>query len=136
MLHRALPARAPRFCATVWLDAEPGRVNAPAETQLRAKHLDPSPAGVARIAGTPLQRVLSRAVMAEEYEASIQECMQGGRGAKCMLLIHRKHVAALAKNPALASFVAALRARKATAAPPRWYAEAAEGGPPGRKLPG
>ena len=84
-------------------------MNAEEEVNLKLKHLDASSEGIKRIMSTPLQRVLSRAVYAEEYEASIQECMQGSKGGQYMTLVHRMHVKALQKNPALSKFVQQLR---------------------------
>jgi len=136
VLHRVKPARAPRLCFTVWVDGT--TVNEPDEVHLKAKHIDTT-GGTAGgttggttivreraefLARSPLQRVLSRAIYASEYEASLRECMlepqgvehSGLQAANAMLAEHSAHVKALRTNPALASFIRTMETHKATEA--------------------
>jgi hypothetical protein len=56
-----------------------------------------------------LQRALSRAVYADEYEQSLMECMANARGAEEMLEAHYEHCRGVKKNPGLCALVDALR---------------------------
>eukprot|EP00501_MAST-03F_sp_TOSAG23-6_P000182 GSMAST32.ASY1.ANO1.185.1 assembled CDS len=112
LLHRVLPTHKPRFCFTVWLDAIVGAVNRNSDIQLKAKHLTLSPTNLSALFNSPLQRILSRAVYADEYEASIQECMQGSDGAQYMTQYHRKHIEMLKTNTSLALCIERLRDMK------------------------
>ena len=116
ILHRTLPAWKQRFCFTVWLDGH--GVNEDGDVFLKAKHVqavqegkvDEPPWGVM----SPLQRVVSRPVYAEEYEASLRQCFDGPAGKeplglKVMLASHNQTLAAARKNPTLAALVARLR---------------------------
>jgi hypothetical protein len=72
VLHRTLPAWAIRRCFTIWLDGDAVAVNQDDDVFLKAKHLqavqdDRSGGGKAVFGHSPLQRVLSRSVYAEEY---------------------------------------------------------------------
>ena len=62
---------------------------------------------------TPAQRVLSRAVYPDEYEASLMECMAGADGCSQMLESHRLHLKAVRANAPLKALVDALRRLKA-----------------------
>jgi hypothetical protein len=128
VLHRVRPAVAPRLCFTVWIDGE--AVNGPDQVNLKAKHIDLSAKSTthntaiekvheraAFLAKSPLQRVLSRALYANEYEASLRECMLEPQGvgplevqaANAMLVEHAARVKALRANPALAAFIDSLQ---------------------------
>ncbi|CAM9390832.1 unnamed protein product [Phaeothamnion confervicola] len=129
MLHRVLPARAERFCLTVWLDAPPGAgpggVNRPEDAALRVSKeiLEDWPAWCNSLRRSPAQRLLARAVYAEEFEASLRECMASGgaegeedgaaaAGHDEMLAAHRAQVAAAARQPVTAALVRRLRETK------------------------
>eukprot|EP00928_Gymnodinium_smaydae_P018551 TRINITY_DN17060_c0_g1_i1.p2 TRINITY_DN17060_c0_g1~~TRINITY_DN17060_c0_g1_i1.p2 ORF type:complete len:300 (+),score=85.10 TRINITY_DN17060_c0_g1_i1:80-979(+) len=107
ILHRVLPASAERFCFTIWLDG--ARTNGDGECGLTAKHLSQEEESVRRLARSPLQRALSRAVYAESYEESLVQCLEGAPGCKEMLEEHRKHVAQQMSHPQLGPFVEHLR---------------------------
>ena len=67
-------ARAERFCFTIWIDAD--GTNADDDVFLRPHHLELQPLALAELmAGSALQRVVSRAVYSEEYAESLKECM-------------------------------------------------------------
>lgn len=119
VLHRVLPSRVVRFCFTCWVD---GATNGQDDVNLKAKHLDLLDTSGPRAAAlllraSPLQRVLSRAVYAEEYETSLRECMSEPAGvcgpalvaSRAVLAEHAAHVRALRSNPRLAAFIDALR---------------------------
>ena len=74
VLHRVKPSFAcERYLFTMWLDGT--GVNKPEDTGLRAKHLAlPRGRLAATLRASPLQRALSRAVYASEYEDSLREC--------------------------------------------------------------
>ena len=121
ILHRVRPSRAVRHCFTVWVDGS--KVNGPDDVNLKAKHLEmrDSPLAAATLfRQSPLQRVISRALYAEEYEDSLRACMaepagvgeMEQRAAKAMLAEHSARVKALRDNPQLASFIDKLRAFK------------------------
>ncbi|EKU22577.1 hypothetical protein NGA_0443900 [Nannochloropsis gaditana CCMP526] len=62
---------------------------------------------------SPSQRLVSRAVYAEEYQKSLRECMAGDTpGAKEMLAAHDDHVQAVKQNPAMQALVETLRKLK------------------------
>ena len=112
ILHRVLPAKAERFCLTVWLDGE--GMNAPEDVGLRLPaSATTNPDAAARtLRVSPSQRAVSRAVYPDEYELSLMECMAGAEGCSQMLASHEAHVRAVASNAPLARFVDALRETK------------------------
>ena len=59
-----------------------------------------------------MQRAVSRAVYAEEYERSLRVCMQGTDGEAHMLESHAAHLRSVAANAPLSRLVAALRVLK------------------------
>ena len=63
----------------------------------------------AGLASGPSQRIVSRALYREEYEASLRECMQGAEGEDAMVALHRAHLAAVAKHDQLSRLVQRLR---------------------------
>ncbi|KAM3569077.1 hypothetical protein VYU27_008821 [Nannochloropsis oceanica] len=111
LLHRVLPAFRERYCLTVWLDGTEG-VNSDQDLQLRFSPAEAAdPLLLARkLRLSPSQRVLSRAVYAEEYEESLKDCMAGGTpGARQMLAAHAAHLEAVKRNPSLAAVVEKMR---------------------------
>jgi hypothetical protein len=114
VLHRVLPAQAIRYCFTIWIDGE--HTNSDNDVLLKAKHIETSedkfPVAVATLQQSPLQRVLSRSVYAEEYEVSLRECMEGAEGCDAMIASHKKHLHATANNPMLKAFVDACRSHR------------------------
>jgi hypothetical protein len=118
VLHRVLPATAMRLCFTVWIDGT--SVNGPDEVNLKAKHIALDGMSTEEHANffkiSPLQRVISRAIYADEYESSLRQCMlepqevgpAGVRAGQAMLAEHAAHVQALRKNASLAAFIDAL----------------------------
>ena len=117
VLHRVLPAAAPRFCFTIWLDGLDTNTND--DVLLKAKHIDHSSEqafeqSIQLLRSSPLQRVLSRAIYAEEYEESLWQCMGDSEGGRAMVHSHHSHLRAIAANAPLQSFVDRCRAyRKA-----------------------
>jgi hypothetical protein len=115
LLHRVLQATRIRYCFTIWIDAVPDHVNTDADVSLRAKHLQLQTYGfsmataAATLRATPLQRVLSRAVYAEEYERSLVECMRDSANTLLLVRSHQSSVDATYANQALAQFVASCR---------------------------
>jgi hypothetical protein len=113
ILHRVLPAHAPRFCFTLWLDGT--EVNGADDTVLRAKHLDGSLDDViGRLQGSGLQRSLARGVYREAYQKSLEQCQ--GEAAPCMVESHSAQIAALTSSQAAADVIARLRLYNAVAA--------------------
>jgi len=110
VLHRVLPAAAPRYCFTVWIDG--AAVNDAASVGLSAAQLQLDEASVAALQASPRQRAVSRAVYAEEYDASLRECMAGAEGAAEMLAAHAAHVTQQMSHAQLAPFVTGLRKLK------------------------
>ena len=105
MLHRTLPANARRFCFTVWIDGADS--NGPGSLSLVAKgRAEDTCLG---LAASPAQRVLSRAVYAEAYAQSLEDCLRGTHALGPMLASHDAHVAASAANAPLARLVDAAR---------------------------
>lgn len=113
MLHRVLPSRAERYCLTIWLDGGAQAVNTPADSQLRLSPSDFADwfAFLERLRKSPVQRLLSRGVYAEEYYESLMQCMQhaGNAGFVEMLQSHETHLAHLERNVPLAGFIERLR---------------------------
>lgn len=118
VLHRVEQCRGrSRFCLTFWIDGED--TNSPENTNLRltASILDNPQAlveAIQMLCDTPLQRSVSRAVYADEYEQSLRECMHGeGSGVAealaHMLLSHRQHLQAFKANPPLLKLVNVLK---------------------------
>ena len=118
MLHRTRPARTPRLAVTTWFDGDAPRVDA---LRLPPSALLDVPATAALLRASGMQRAVSRAVYAEEYERSLRACMQGAHGEAQMLAAHAAHLRAVAANAPLARLVDALRLLK----PPQQDAEAA-----------
>eukprot|EP00927_Polykrikos_kofoidii_P078001 TRINITY_DN74881_c0_g1_i1.p1 TRINITY_DN74881_c0_g1~~TRINITY_DN74881_c0_g1_i1.p1 ORF type:complete len:350 (-),score=50.45 TRINITY_DN74881_c0_g1_i1:110-1159(-) len=108
VLHSVRPARAERFCFSIWLDGD--GVNSDTQCNLTASRLATGDDNVEFFRRSPLQRTVSRAVYAEEYEASlIAGSMQRAAGCEVMLEGHRSQVSRLMRNAQLAAFVNHLR---------------------------
>lgn len=107
ILHRVRPSVAERFCYTIWLDS--ATINGDADCNLTARHLVNSPDNIRSICQSPVQRALSRAVYAEAYEASLQDCMSGEAGCEAVVAEHRAHVERQCCHPQLGPFIEHLR---------------------------
>ena len=108
VLHRVLPSRARRFCFTIWVDG--ARTN---EDKLVLPESRSAREVCAELGRSGAQRLLSRAVYAAEYEASLAACM-GSSEQLCaeMVAQHRAHVAACDASGPLAKLVHAARELK------------------------
>ncbi|CAK0853597.1 unnamed protein product [Prorocentrum cordatum] len=112
VLHRVRPSSAERLCFTVWVDGE--AVNGSGDCGLTARHLAAEPGALEAFARSPVQRAVSRAVYAEEYEASLRECMERRPGElEEMLQEHRRHVAQQRAHAQLGPFLGRLGALRA-----------------------
>ena len=112
--HRVLPSHAERLMMTTWFDGL--AVNAPADINLSLPPtaLSDMPATAAALRASGLQRSVSRAVYAEEYDASLMECMQGtgGEVLEGMTQAHEQHLASVQRNAPLRRLVDELRRMK------------------------
>ena len=102
---------------TVWLHSE----NCEGDAPVRVPHEGGAPRlreALRDLAGSAAQRVLSRAVYAEEYAESLRECMGGAPTGQleAMLFAHEKHVHASRAHPATALAVEVARALRDEAA--------------------
>jgi hypothetical protein len=116
MLHRVTPSTAAkRYAVTIWLDGDFVDPRTGASTNAMTLNLNTRDAlrDVAKtakaLARGNAQRALSRAVYADEYEASLVECMGNARGVDEMLQAHYEHCRLVKKNQALKALVDALR---------------------------
>jgi len=117
VLHRVEQCRGrSRYCLTFWIDGDD--TNSPEKCNLRltASILDDPQAlaeAIQMLCDTPLQRSVSRAVYADEYEQSLRECMHGeGSVAEAlahMLFSHRQHLQSVKSNPPLLKLVNVLK---------------------------
>ena len=110
LLHSVRPAMAARFCFTIWLDST--TTNRNEECNLTAKALKIDVDNVEFLKHSPLQRAISRAVYAEEYEDSLLACMSGTPGCTEMLEGHQQHVAQQLSHTQLGPFLQHLRELK------------------------
>ncbi|KDO27947.1 hypothetical protein SPRG_07223 [Saprolegnia parasitica CBS 223.65] len=114
LLHRVLPAAQPRHCLTIWLDSTV--VNTPQDAQLSLTASDLTTgwdAFVRKLAKSPVQRLLSRGVYAEEYLESLTQCMGlADDGFSDMVASHEAHLVRLEANKPLHSLVMRLRAER------------------------
>lgn len=114
MLHRVLPSRAERYCLTIWLDGGASAVNTPVDTELRIAASDMADwfGFLERLRKSPVQRLLSRGVYADEYRESLTQCMHHdghAAGFVEMLRSHETHLVNVARNAPLANFISRLR---------------------------
>ena len=107
VLHSVRPAISERLCFTIWVDSS--ITNHDSDCNLTAQLVKAQPETVSLLRRSPVQRAVSRAVYAEEYEDSLVACMMGGAGSEEMLAGHRGHVAQQARHPLLGPFVTYLR---------------------------
>ncbi|KAF0697871.1 Aste57867_11454 [Aphanomyces stellatus] len=118
VLHRVLPSQTERHCLTVWIDGD--EVNTDGDTQLSLTASDLAEnwdSFVAKLARSPVQRLLSRGVYAEEYLESLTQCMEEAPdGYMEMVHSHETHLARLQLNPPLLSLVNRLRAHRGVSA--------------------
>ncbi|ETV92419.1 hypothetical protein H310_13301 [Aphanomyces invadans] len=114
VLHRVLPARAPRYCLTVWIDGHDVNTDEHAALNVTASDLEHWDGFVAKLAASPVQRLLSRGVYAEEYLESLTQCMADDApdGFRDMLHSHNAHLARVKANAPLQSLVDKLRDHK------------------------
>ena len=110
LLHSVRRAAVERFCFTIWLD---GATNGSEDVNLTQKWLQTDEASIQSLKRSPVQRALSRAVYAEEYEASLLACMSGAPGCEELLEGHKEHVARQLQHVQLKPFIDVLRALKA-----------------------
>eukprot|EP00049_Salpingoeca_infusionum_P020310 m.363788 g.363788 ORF g.363788 m.363788 type:complete len:316 (-) comp24221_c0_seq1:247-1194(-) len=109
ILHRVLEASKKRHCFTLWLDSD--TTNSDEDMFLRQKHLTEDM--IPRLALSPVQRSLSRAVYTEAYIQSNVECFkEGTKEAKLAVLLHNAHLKQLQGNASLARFIDRLRELK------------------------
>lgn len=80
ILHRVLPSKVKRVCFTMWFNGSD--VNTKEDVVLSKEHLKFSSYDDAQCFFTksPLQRVISRAVYADEYLESLLQCIIGSKG--------------------------------------------------------
>jgi hypothetical protein len=104
VLHRVLPAVRQRYCLTFWLHSQHCEGDPP--VRLPSAGGD---AGVRRalfsLGKSAAQRVLSRAVYADAYAASLRECMADAPAGQleAMLRAHDRHVRESRENAATAA---------------------------------
>jgi hypothetical protein len=110
VLHKVLPSLKDRFCFTIWIDGT--SVNSSEDTLLTKDKLqfESFDAASTFFRSSPLQRVISRTVFADEYAESLLECVGGTPGEEPMLRHHQANVAALESK--LMPLIAAFRERK------------------------
>ena len=118
ILHSVAPwqgaADRPRFCFSVWINAREMPESKLTRDHLRFTSYDQA---ASFFASSPLQRVISRAIYAEEYEASLRRCMQSTPGEDVMLAQHHATIAALARQ--LKPLIDNLKVRKSIEDPLR-----------------
>mmetsp|Transcript_36757 Transcript_36757/g.80603 ORF Transcript_36757/g.80603 Transcript_36757/m.80603 type:complete len:303 (-) Transcript_36757:81-989(-) len=117
ILHRVLPAAAERFCFTIWFDSK--AINSDVDCNLTSRHITlEEDDDIKAFCTSPVQRAVSRAVYADEYEESLSQCLREAEGCAEVLEEHRQHVAKQLSHPQLGPFIARLRLlrQKATAA--------------------
>lgn len=130
VLHRVAPAVAERFCFTIWLDG--AGVNTPAQCNITAGLLgrlreksEEAEESLQAFCRSPLQRSVSRAVYAAEYEASLRECMRGTEGAEVMFAEHGAHVESLQRHPQISLLLERLCSRRPASIEPMMWAATA-----------
>ncbi|OLP94192.1 Inosine-5'-monophosphate dehydrogenase [Symbiodinium microadriaticum] len=106
VLHAVRPASAERLCFTIWFD---GATNDDCDCNLTVKLLRTELDAARVLKQSPVQRAVSRAVYAQEYEDTLVACMSGTAGQAEMLHAHRQHVAQQMKHPQLGPFIQFLR---------------------------
>ena len=110
VLHSVRPAFADRFCFTIWFDG--ASTNRSCDCNLTTKLLKTESETVRVLQQSAVQRAVSRAVYAQEYEDSLAACMSGTAGHDEMLQAHRQHVAQQMKHPQLGPFICFLQGVK------------------------
>lgn len=110
VLHRVKPAVKERFCLSIWCDGY--GVNSDKDVNLTKESLQFTSYDNAAdfFRATPLQRVLSRAVYASEYEESLRECVGGTAAEALMVQQHQASVASIESK--LKPLIEELRSRK------------------------
>ena len=107
ILHRVLPSYHERYCLTIWLDAPEEKINQKEDMMLKVTQaqMNGEPEEwenfLGYLRGSPVQRLLSRAVYEEEYINSIEECMKDTEGLHVMLSTHKQHIERMKQNMGL-----------------------------------
>jgi hypothetical protein len=106
MLHRVLPAVQQRYCLTFWLHSQ----HCEGDVPVRLPRGDGEPElrqALAFLGRSAAQRVLSRAVYADAYAASLRQCMADAPAGQlnAMLRAHQGHVHETRAHPATAAAV-------------------------------
>ncbi|RHY63217.1 hypothetical protein DYB30_003741 [Aphanomyces astaci] len=116
VLHRVLPSHARRYCLTVWIDSHDVNTDQHASLSVAPTDLADWPAFVTKLAKSPVQRLLSRGVYAEEYLESLTQCMANDapEGFTEMMHAHHAHLTRMKANAPLQSLVDRLRDYKRT----------------------
>ncbi len=109
LLHRVTPSSTRRLAVTTWFDGAAVNGKDDVGLCLPPSALADVHATASMLRRSAVQRSLSRAVYADEYELSLRECMQGAQGEADMLAAHYAHIQAVQRNAPLARLVAALR---------------------------
>lgn len=110
VLHKVQRSLKERFCFTIWVDGT--AVNSEEDTQLTRDTLqfESYDAAAHFFRFSPLQRVISRAVFAREYEESLRDCVGGTAGEIPMIRHHQANVLSLESK--LSPLITALRERR------------------------
>ena len=112
VLHAVRPATADRLCFTIWFDG--ASTNRDCDCNLTTRLLRAEVEAASVLKQSPVQRAVSRAVYAQEYEDSLVACMSDTPGQEEMLQAHRQHVDQQMKHPQLGPFLVFLRELKPT----------------------
>lgn len=112
VLHRVLPARAERFCFTIWMDGT--HTNLPEHNMLDISQFQDLESLCGHLALSPAQRLLARGVYESAFARSIKECMRDAKGCREMVAQHQMYIDGLSKNRVLESLVKRLRDYLAT----------------------
>lgn len=113
VMHRVLPAARQRYCLTFWLHSHHCEGDVPVRLP-RAGDESEFRQALALLGKSAAQRVLSRAVYAEAYAASLRECMADAPPGQlaAMLHAHDRHVqASRAHAPTAAAIHLAVQMR-------------------------
>lgn len=109
-LHKVLPVRSgahkTRYCFTVWFDGS--LTNSDEDQFLKTTHLQES--AIPFLKRSPVQRILSRAVYAEEFRAGLEDCFGKDSVAyKVSLQEHNARLSQLLNNAQVQRFVQLLQ---------------------------
>jgi len=111
MLHRVLPSNAERFCLTIWIDGAGTNMSTDLQLRVTQEQINEKWNEVLEILkNSPVQRVLSRGVYQEEYEQSLEECMEFAEGYGELVYMHQSHLLQMEQNAKFSNLVKKLRA--------------------------